>query len=72
MHKVVVCTLVGMQLHCRCKGEVCPIFCAHGAPGGMALSDVGKFRVHPPAVIVTGAGATPFSVHSVASSRRGQ
>ena len=69
MHEVIVCMLVGAQLSCRRKGKMCPILCAHQAPGVMTVSDVGQFWVYPPAIIITRARMMSLSTCFITSSR---
>ena len=72
MYKVIACTLVGVQLSHRCKGEMCPILCAHRALGVMTVSDIGQFGVYPPAVVIMRAQATLLSACFITSLRGGQ
>ena len=72
MHEIVTCVLVGVQVSCGCKGEVCPILCAHRAPGVMTVGDVRQFGVYPPAVVITRVRTTLLSVRFIASSRGGR
>ena len=72
MHEIVTCVLVGAQLSCRRKGEVCPILRAHRAPGVMTVGDVRQCGVYPPAVVITRARTTSLSARIITSSRGGR
>ena len=72
VYKVVACTLVGVQLDRRRKGEVGPILCAHRAPGVMTVGDVRQFGVYPPAVIITRAQTMLLSACFVTCLRGGR
>ena len=72
VYEVVACVLVGAQLGCRRKGEMCSILRAHRAPGVMTVGNVRQFRVYPPAVVITRARMMSLSMHFVTCSRGGQ
>ena len=65
------CALVGAQLSCRRKGKMCPILCAHQAPGVMTVSDVGQFGVYSPAVVIRRAQTMLLSARFFTSSGGG-
>ena len=71
VYEVVVCALVGAQLSCRCKGKMCPILCAHQAPGVMTVGDVRQFGVYPPAVVITRVRTTLLSARFITCLRGG-